>query len=243
MRGVGIKNGHSLIYLEAKYKSPPRPSTCPSVYNVYAFNTSDKNTFSYQGGNRLLAYTEHHTTRPTFNYGSAHYKSPDGISRYGTTDRSFYDYNNPTIPSSLALLSVNTTADTFVQLIVFDNLLYTIVNITFNDQIVPTNLTTNWYSMNKLIGCPQQLCLDGQLDAADYNGQDVVLYNGDWSWHVRSLSNVQRVSRPSKRSKSSNKSLLAIVTTSTQVRLEVYRNAVTLIDRNGVSVGSVMMTI
>ena len=94
------------------------------------------------------------------------------------------------LPTSMAILSNNNQTRELKMVYVYDNLLYTIADIGYDEKIInPMITSTNWYSVNKLIGCASNLCLDGQLDAADYDGSNFFFQTGAWIWKMPSLDN------------------------------------------------------
>ena len=90
-------------------------------------------------------------------------------------------------PTSILLLSYE--SNTTKLLYVFDHLLYTIVDINYNEKLEPFTSLTNWKSSSELFGCPQTLCFDSQLDSIDYQSDgQIVLYSANWYWELPSMS-------------------------------------------------------
>ena len=95
---------------------------------------------------------------------------------------------NPSVPSSMSLLHIDPNNETITMLYVYDELLYTIVEIGYQEQISPSSVKTNWYSAAKLIGCPQNLCIDGQLEATNNVFGRFHLYSGLYVWKLDELA-------------------------------------------------------
>ena len=100
------------------------------------------------------------------------------------------------LPSSMSLLSFDQTQDTIKMLYVYDDLLYTIVDIDSQQQIIPSKIDTLWFSANKLIGCSPNLCLDGQLDSVHHHSGKFSLNSGFYRWEVDELSKDTQLQSP-----------------------------------------------
>ena len=168
--------------------------SCPLAVDSYFRFSGNYKLLSQEVGRQLLAHTdyllnkqviasirfEEDLTRNTIiNYNTLPGSLPSNI-----TIGSKHD-----VPSAMTILSINETSNQLNMLYVYDNILYTMVKVVYEQQINPLTIPTFWFSINKLIGCPPQLCLDAHFDAADYNSDknQFSYHSGPWTWTSTSL--------------------------------------------------------